>query len=207
MAPGRVESAPQNRYIYPGSVGVGTKVSAMPNNRLAELMHYVIWRSDPSELGATKLNKICWYSDLESYRALGAAITGATHYKRLQHGPAPKNANRVIDYLQQSGKIAVSKENYFDRPKTMYMALTHPPIDAFTSDEIAIIDHIAEIICSKHTAASISHLSHDGLWEEIEMGADIPVAAASVIPGEITAEDLDWATSAISSLNANRAPT
>jgi hypothetical protein len=36
-----------------------------------------------------------------------------------------------------------------------------------------------------------SDLSHDSLWEEIEMGADIPVAAASVIPGEITAEDLD----------------
>jgi hypothetical protein len=178
----------------------------MPNERLADLMHYVIWRSDPSELGATKLYKICWYSDLESCRTLGGAISGATHYRRLQHGPAPKNANRVIEYLWDSGKIAVAKENYFDRPKTMYMALTHPPIDAFTSDEIAIIDHTAEIICSKHTAASISRLSHDGLWEEIEMGADIPVAAAAVIPGEITAEDLDWATNAVSSLNANSPP-
>jgi hypothetical protein len=46
-------------------------------------MHYVIWRSDPSELGATKLYKICWYSDLEAYRTLGSTISGATHYKRL----------------------------------------------------------------------------------------------------------------------------
>jgi hypothetical protein len=102
-------------------------------------MHYVIWRSDPSELGATKLYKICWYSDLEAYRTLGSTISGATHYKRLQHGPVPKQANRVIEYLQQSGKIAVSTENYFDRPKTMYMARTRPAISAFTSDEVAII--------------------------------------------------------------------
>jgi hypothetical protein len=178
----------------------------MPNERLADLMHYVIWRSDPSELGATKLYKICWYSDLEAYRMSGNTISGATHYKRLQHGPVPKNASRVIEYLQQSGKIAVSTENYFDRPKTMYMARTRPAISAFTSDEIAIIDHVAEIICSKHTAASISSLSHDGLWAEVEMGAEIPVAAAAVIPGEITAEDLDWATGVVSSLNANSPP-
>jgi Protein of unknown function (DUF4065) len=179
----------------------------MPNERLADLMHYVIWRSDPSELGATKLYKICWYSDLEAYRMSGNTISGATHYKRLQHGPVPKNASHVIEHLQQSGKIAVSTENYFDRPKTMYMARTRPAISAFTSDEIAIIDHVAEIICSKHTAASISSLSHDGLWAEIEMGAEIPVAAAAVIPGEITAEDLDWATAVVSSLNANSPPS
>jgi hypothetical protein len=71
----------------------------MPDDRLPDLLHYVIWRSDPAQLGATKLYKICWYSDLESYRLKGKAISGATHYKRLQHGPVPKNAKRVIDDL------------------------------------------------------------------------------------------------------------
>jgi len=189
------------------SDSLASRVSTMQNNRLADLVHYVIWRSDPSELGATKLYKICWYSDLESYRLLGAAISGATHYKRLEHGPAPKNVHRVIEVLQRSGKIAVSTENYFDRPKTMYMAQVRPSIELFTPAEIAIIDHVAEVICSKHTAKSISLLSHDALWEEIEMGADIPVAAAAVIPGEITVEDLDWATTVVSDLNANSPAT
>jgi len=176
----------------------------MPNDRLADLVHYVIWRSDPARLGATKLAKICWYSDIASQRWLGKTISGATHYKRLQHGPVPKNLHHVIEELQWRGLIAVAKETYFDRPKTMYMAKTFPAIDHFTSHEIAIIDRIAEAICDNHTAVSISQLSHDGLWEEIEIGADIPVAAAAVIPGEITVEDLKWAAGAV---DANRPAT
>jgi hypothetical protein len=110
--------------------------------------------------------------------------------------------HHVIESLRSAGKIAVATENYFDRPKTMYMAQVRPSIDAFTADEIAIIDHIAEVICAEHTAASISRLSHDALWDEIEMGADIPVAAAAVIPGEITVEDLEWAAKVVSGLTA-----
>jgi hypothetical protein len=176
----------------------------MRSDRLADLLHYVIWRSDPAKLGATKLAKICWYSDLESQRMLGKAISHATHYKRLQHGPVPKDLHRVIADLERSGKIAISKATYFGLPKTMYMALTLPAIEHFSSREIAIIDHMAEAICENHTAASISRLSHDDLWEEVEMGDDIPVAAASVIPGEITAEDLEWAAGAV---NANSPTT
>jgi hypothetical protein len=39
------------------------------------------------------------------------------------------------------------------------------------------------------------------------MGADIPVAAASIIPGEITVEDLEWATKVVSSLDADSPAT
>ncbi|HTF78345.1 MAG TPA: type II toxin-antitoxin system antitoxin SocA domain-containing protein, partial [Bradyrhizobium sp.] len=89
----------------------------MPN-RLPELVHYLIWRCDPADLGATKLNKICWYSDLDAYRTLGRTITGATEYIRLQFGPTPKGVHNVIDQLFQKGRIAVSKENFYGRPKT-----------------------------------------------------------------------------------------
>jgi hypothetical protein len=79
----------------------------------------------------------------------------------------------------------------------MFMARTRPVLDEFTPDEIAIIDHIAEIICAKYTAASISHLSRNALWDEIDVGADIPVAAAAVIPGEVTIDDLEWAAGVV----------
>jgi hypothetical protein len=29
----------------------------MPTNRLSDLLHYIIWRCDPAELGATKLRQ------------------------------------------------------------------------------------------------------------------------------------------------------
>ncbi len=178
----------------------------MNTNRLGDLVHYVIWRCDPSELGATKLNKICWYADLDHYRLTGRTITGADHYKRLQYGPAPKGAHHVLDALKREGKIAIATETYYGKPKTMFMALSRPDLTAFTADEIATVDRIADIICSKHTAASISNISHDALWEEIALGEDIPVAAASVIPGEITADDVEWAEKALAQVDADRPP-
>jgi hypothetical protein len=177
----------------------------MPN-RLPQLLHYVIWRSDPAELGATKLNKICWYSDLDAYRTLGHTVTWATDYIRLQFGPTPKGVHNVIEQLSDQGRIAISKENFYGRPKTMYLSRVKPDIAAFSSEEIAIVDAIAEIICSKHSATSISRISHDALWEEIELGADIPIAAAAVVPGEITADDISWAERMLADSDANRSP-
>ena len=174
--------------------------------RLPELLHYVIWRCDPAELGATKLNKICWYSDLDAYRALGHTITGATDYIRLQFGPAPKGVHTAIEQLSNEGRLAVSQQNFYGRPKTMYLSRVKPNISAFSSEEVAIIDSEAELICSKHSAVSISRLSHDVLWEEIELGASIPVAAAAVIPGEITSEDVLWAERAIANFDEHRPP-
>jgi hypothetical protein len=160
----------------------------------------------PCQVGATKLNKICWYSDLDAYRRLGHSITGAADYIRLQFGPTPKGVHNVIDQLSDQGRIAASKVNFYGRPKTMYLSRVKPNIGAFSSEEIAIVDAIAEIICSKHSANSISRISHDALWEEIELGADIPIAAAAVIPGDITADDVSWAERMIADFDANRSP-
>jgi hypothetical protein len=176
----------------------------MKSNRLPDLLHYVIAICDPSALGATKLNKICWYSDLEAFRLYGRTISGADRYRRMPHGPTPTGAHFILQNLQRDGKIAISEQNYYGRPKTMYMSQRRPNLTAFSAEEIAIVDLIANIICSKHTATSISLASHDALWEEIELGEDIPVAAASVISGEITAEDLDWARQVVSDLDADR---
>jgi hypothetical protein len=76
------------------------------------------------------------------------------------------------------------------------LALTRPDLQAFHGDEIAIVDMIADVICQKHTAASISELPHDAFWSETEIGDDMSIGAASVIAGEITPDDLTWAAKA-----------
>jgi hypothetical protein len=50
---------------------------ASNQNRLAGVTHYVIERCEPAKLGATRLNKILWYSDVLYYRHHGCTITGA----------------------------------------------------------------------------------------------------------------------------------
>jgi hypothetical protein len=168
----------------------------MSANRLAALAHYVIWRCDPADLGAVKLYKILWFADLEHYRLTGRSITGTTAYTKRQYGPVPKGIMQALDALVHDRKIAKSSENYYGRPKTMFLALSRPDLQAFHADEIAIVDMYADVICQKHTAASISELTHDPLWTETEVGADMPIGAASVISGEVTPEDIDWAAKA-----------
>jgi hypothetical protein len=169
----------------------------MTTNRLAALAHYLVWKCDPADLGATKLNKILWFADLEHYRRTGRSITGADAYIKLQHGPVPKGIKRALAALTAEGRIAQSTENYHGFPKTMFLALTRPDFSPFTADEIATVDMIAELICRDHTATSISRLSHDALWEETEVGSVMTVGAGSVVPAEASAEDLDWARAAL----------
>lgn len=168
----------------------------MTNNRLATLAHYVIWRCDPADLGATKLNKVLWFADLESYRLTGRTITGAKSYQKRQYGPVPKGIMETLESLKSSAKISTSSENYFGFAKTMFMSLERPDISQLSAEEVAIVDMIAEAICRDHTAKSILDISHDALWEEIPLGGELPIGAAAMSPGEITPEDVEWAEAA-----------
>ena len=65
--------------------------------------------------------------------------------------------------------------------------------------ESATVNEVANYIFDRHTASSISFLSHDGIWESAELGEEIPVFAflASEL-GEITSEDMSWAKKKLS---------
>ena len=58
--------------------------------KFKKLVHYVCSQcsGDVSKLGAVKLNKALWLSDLVAYYQLGQPITSARYVKR-QFGPVP----------------------------------------------------------------------------------------------------------------------
>jgi hypothetical protein len=95
--------------------------------------------------------------------------------------------------LEREGKVSVSTENYYGRPKAMFLSLVRPNLSEFDAEEIATVDMVADVVCHQHPAASIPRFTHDTLWDETDLGADMPIGAASVIPGEATAEDIAWA--------------
>ena len=60
-------------------------------SKLACLIHYIVWKcSDPTLLGATKLNKVLWYADAFAYMERGTPITGVTYVKRPFGPPLPR---------------------------------------------------------------------------------------------------------------------
>ncbi|MBM4416381.1 MAG: DUF4065 domain-containing protein [Chloroflexi bacterium] len=79
-------------------------------SRFKEVLLYIAQSSenDP-RFGATKLNKILYFSDFKAFATLGDFITGAT-YQRLDRGPAPHelrllNASQVsaLSHLEIGG--------------------------------------------------------------------------------------------------------
>jgi hypothetical protein len=169
---------------------------ASNQDRLLCVTHYIIKRCDPAKLGATKLNKVLWFADVIYYRRHGRTITASDNYIKQQFGPVQKNMLGVLSELKREGKIV---ERTGDTPvgfRREYVWLKEPDLTPFRADEIDVLNEVMDWICDSESAKSVSDKSHDGLWDETEIGASMPVRAGAVVPAEITLEAVEWAKNA-----------
>lgn len=167
--------------------------------RFKELVHYVCdLCDDPKKLGATKLNKALWYADTFAYRLTGKTISGEKHYVKRQFGPVPSNILTTLRQLEKEDKIRIRETEYFGRPKREFVVLERADEEIFDECERDIIRQVVSVICDDHTAASISDLSHDQIWEAAEIGEDIPVyAVLAAKAAPVTKKDETWANKII----------
>lgn len=168
--------------------------NAEEKRNTARIAHYIIARTKSGELGKTRLNKVLWFADLAHYRRYGHSMTGATSYKKRQFGPVPNQILAALRDLKESEIITERTVETPSHPRTEFVWLKTPDMADYTSSEVDILHEAIDWICGNHSAKSISDLTHDALWEEIELGKEIPIGAASVTPGEITEDDMSWAT-------------
>jgi len=165
----------------------------MPEHgKFKALVHYVCWKcsDDPSKLGAVKLNKALWFSDVLSYADRGKPITDARYVKQ-QFGPVPKAILPILRTLEQENALRIEEVEYYGHRKRQYVALVEPDLSVFDESEIKIINKVIDVITDGHTAASISDLTHDEIWKLAEMGEEIPLHAvlASRL-GKVTENDI-----------------
>jgi hypothetical protein len=177
----------------------------MPYDRskFKTLVHYVCSRvEDPTRLGAVKLNKVLWFSDVLTYLNFNAPVTGARYVKR-QFGPVPAAIVPIIEELKIEGALAVRNVEYFGKPKREFFALTVPDISAFSADEISVVESVIDLICERHTATSISEFTHDDAWEMAQIGEDLPFYTVfAARRGEVDESDMVWAEGQIAELRA-----
>lgn len=150
------------------------KKSSRDRNKLKELILYVAAKSerDP-RFGATKLNKILFYSDFAAYARLGESITGET-YQRLDHGPAPRGLLPAQRELEQEASCAIAERDHFGRRQKRLVALRDPDLGSFSGGEIALVDQVIDELWD-HSATEVSELSHLSLgWQLAAPGEDIP---------------------------------
>src|SRR5579871_4301294 len=95
---------------------LGGHIRMTDRQRFKSLVHYVCWRcsDEPSKLGAVKLNKTLWLSDLRAYYQLGEPITNSRYVKR-QFGPVPAAIVPTLTELEMAGVLTIRDAKHYGK--------------------------------------------------------------------------------------------
>ena len=160
--------------------------------KLKALAQYLIFEcADPKQLGAIRLNKAIWFTDLAFFAATGKPVTEAVYVKR-KHGPVPRDIRRALNTLVREEKIEIQEPEYpYDTRK--FKSLRPLDHNILSQDE----QHCARFTLGAvlgHTATEISEMTHDATWEAAADGEEIPIYAfLGSRHKEITPEVVEWA--------------
>ena len=139
---------------------------------------YVTSEGDDS-FGATKLNKLLFYSDFMAFAKFGEPITGQD-YQKLEHGPAPCHLLPVQNSLVQERAIRVEPVEYHGLIQNRCVALRPPDMSSFNNVEIKLLDEVIQGFWGK-IATYISDKSHRFVgWKLAEFRETIPYEVALV---------------------------
>lgn len=155
-------------------------------HKFGELMLYIADRSvDDPDFGATKLNKILFFSDFMAYEQFGKSITGAV-YQRLDHGPAPRHLLPVQAELIRNRDAFITPVSRYNFTQKRLTALRECDLSLFSSEEIALVSQVMDALQGKN-AAQVSAISHrfDG-WKLADDGEDIPYFTVYLRPPKLT---------------------
>lgn len=163
------------------------------DEKFAELILYI---SDRSELdpyyGATKLNKILFFSELSFFAKHERGIT-EQEYVKQEFGPVSRNLLAVQKQLVEEGALVIKETDRDGYKQKKPIALREPDLSLFTAEEIDIVDRVIERL-RDHTATDVSELSHQMIgWELAKFGQVIPLYTVFFKRREATPADNEWA--------------
>lgn len=149
--------------------------------KLAEMILYVSKKcADDPCFGATKLNKILYFSDFLHYGDYGKPITGV-EYQKLQYGPAPRRLVPVRDRLVENGELGIQPIGLRSGcVQHKPVNLREPDLGLFTGTEIAEVDAVIEAL-RDHDSDTVSELSHRMVgWQIAEERETIPYSTVFI---------------------------
>jgi hypothetical protein len=173
--------------------------------KFKDIVHYVCANCDGDQLGAVKLNKVLYFSDMLHFAFYGRSLTGATYRKR-KLGPTADYILPALRELESEGRISVSDSFYFGYLKKEYRSLQAPDTNRFNAGQLDLLSDIIDFVCKNNTARTISEFSHNRAWELAEIGAPIPYHSAfHLFPSEVSDEAIKWAGGEVERLETETA--
>ena len=116
-------------------------------------------------IGQTVLYKLLYFIDFDYYEKFEEQLIGARYIKNT-HGPTPVAFTKIINELEEEGKIETVKSKFYKYDQTKYLVNPKETIELseLSGTEIAHIDWELNRL-SDLTASQISALSHkDTPW-------------------------------------------
>lgn len=159
-----------------------------PRDRLRELILYIAEKlEDDPNFGRTKLAKIIYFSDMESYRMHRRPVSGSA-FVRMAYGPLPKNFLNTLDELKEEGRIDEIEREYFDYTQKRIVVRSGKSGDMFSEAELGVVDGIIQKF-RDWNAVGLSERSHGVAWRLTEEGNPIPYEYALYSDEPLTEEE------------------
>ena len=131
----------------------------------------------PAELsGVIKLNKIIWFSEIETMYQTWDYLTRHS-FIRQKFGPVPLNIHIMREELVQENKLRKIDAGEMSNGAKWYQFETIGQIDIkkyFSDEQIKIIDSQINKYADM-PALSVSDISHDDIWASLEDADEMPV--------------------------------
>lgn len=161
--------------------------------KFKDLVHLICASSDPSKLGAVKLHKALYFSDMLHYAQHRRPITGET-YRKQKFGPIAQHLWEALAQLKREGKIEVRSTEFYGYLKKEFIPNQSPDSSRFSSEELELVTDVIGTVCD-FTAKQISDFTHNQIWEAADMGEEIPYHTVfQMFPNEVTESDIAWGT-------------
>lgn len=167
--------------------GEMTEHIVVDRERLGELMLFISQKTaDDRHFGATKLNKILFFSDFFAYRLLGAPITGA-QYQKLEHGPAPVELLEVRQSLIEDAAAVMQEVSFVGYIQKRLIALRDPDISLFKTEQLSLVEEVISALDGQ-SAGDVSEISHKLSvgWQLAKFQEVIPYATAYLSSRKLT---------------------
>jgi Protein of unknown function (DUF4065) len=159
--------------------------------KFRELILYICMRcaSDP-RFGATKLNKLLYFSDFLAYAELEEPITGF-EYQRLPNGPAPRRLTEIREDMIRRGDLGFQVVRLRGgRTQHRAVNLRPPDLTEFTGGQISIVDRVVLELWDLD-AEAVSDLSHRIMgWKFADIHETIPYETVFISADPLTEVDV-----------------
>lgn len=142
---------------------IKTKVTIPKSSTKDKLMELTLYIANKSEddlnFGKTKLNKLLFAIDFNSYGFRGESIT-KVEYKHLSNGPVPSIMREVLSELMWNKRAEVVQRKFYTFIQERVIAKSAPNLSLFTKEEICFVDHWIQSLWN-FNATDLSKWTHN----------------------------------------------